>query len=54
MCDRIGIIQGGRLVAEGTMAELRAQTASGDESLEELFLRLTGGLRAARARVDLR
>lgn len=45
MCDRIGIIQGGRLVAEGTMAELRAQTASGDESLEDLFLRLTGGLR---------
>jgi ABC-2 type transport system ATP-binding protein len=45
MCDRIGIIQGGRLVAEGTMAELRAQSASGDESLEDLFLRLTGGLR---------
>ena len=45
MCDRIGIIQGGRLIAEGTMDELRAQTASGDESLEELFLRLTGGLR---------
>lgn len=46
MCDRIGIIQAGRMIAEGTMAELRAQSASGDESLEELFLRLTGGLRA--------
>ena len=45
MCDRIGIIQGGRMVAEGTMAELRAQSVSGNESLEDLFLRLTGGLR---------
>jgi ABC-2 type transport system ATP-binding protein len=45
MCDRIGIIQGGRIVAEGTMAELREQTASGDVSLEDLFLKLTGGLR---------
>ena len=45
MCDRIGIIQAGRMVAEGTMADLRAQSASGDESLEDLFLRLTGGMR---------
>ena len=45
MCDRIGIIQGGRMVAEGTMAELRAQSVSGNESLEDLVLRLTGGLR---------
>jgi len=45
MCDRIGIIQGGRMVAEGTMSELRAQSVSGNESLEDLFLRLTGGLR---------
>jgi len=43
MCDRIGIIQNGKLVAHGTMAELREQTAAGDASLEELFLRLTGG-----------
>jgi ABC-2 type transport system ATP-binding protein len=43
MCDRIAIIQQGRIVAEGTMAELRQQTAAGDASLEELFLRLTGG-----------
>ena len=43
MCDRIAIIQTGRIVARGTMAELRQQTAAGDASLEELFLRLTGG-----------
>ena len=43
MCDRIGIIQGGKIVACGTMAELRHQFAAGDASLEDLFLRLTGG-----------
>ena len=44
MCDRIAIVHGGKLVASGTMAELRAQTSSGDASLEDLFLKLTGGL----------
>jgi ABC-2 type transport system ATP-binding protein len=44
MCDRIAIVHGGRIVASGSMAELRAQTSSGDASLEELFLKLTGGL----------
>jgi ABC-2 type transport system ATP-binding protein len=46
MCDRVAIIQQGRLVAQGTMAELREQTAAGAASLEELFLRLTGGAAA--------
>jgi ABC-2 type transport system ATP-binding protein len=44
MCDRIAIVQGGKVVAAGTMDELRAQTSTGDASLEELFLKLTGGL----------
>jgi len=43
MCDRIGIIQEGKLVACGSMAELREQTACGNATLEELFLKLTGG-----------
>jgi len=43
MCDRIAIIQQGKIVARGTMDELRQQTASGNISLEDLFLRLTGG-----------
>ncbi len=43
MCDRIAIIQEGRIVARGTIDELRKQTAAGDASLEELFLKLTGG-----------
>src|SRR3970040_2090967 len=44
MCDRIAIMQGGRITAAGTMDELRIQTASGYATLEDLFLRLTGGL----------
>lgn len=44
MCDRIAIVQGGRIAAAGTMEELRHQTSSGDVSLEEVFLKLTGGL----------
>ena len=43
MCDRIAIIQEGKIVAAGSMSELREQTAAGDASLEELFLKLTGG-----------
>jgi ABC-2 type transport system ATP-binding protein len=44
MCDRIAIVVAGRIAASGTMEELRAQTSSGDATLEELFLKLTGGL----------
>ncbi|MDP9145626.1 MAG: ABC transporter ATP-binding protein [Actinomycetota bacterium] len=47
MCDRIAIIQGGRIAASGTMAEIREQTSSGNATLEELFLRLTGGVSEA-------
>jgi len=39
ICDRIGIIDQGRLKAEGTMAELRSQEGAG--TLEDIFLRLT-------------
>ncbi len=42
MCDRIGIINKGRLIAVGTMAELRA-LSGGETSLEDIFLELTGG-----------
>jgi ABC-2 type transport system ATP-binding protein len=46
LCDRIAIIQGGKIVAAGTMTELRSQHAGGDVGLEDLFLRLTGGAAA--------
>ncbi len=40
LCDRIGIIHRGRLIACGTMDELRQQ-ARDRESLEKIFLELT-------------
>src|ERR1700723_1564455 len=40
MADRIGVIAAGRLVAEGTLAELRQQNGHDDTSLEELFIAL--------------
>lgn len=45
MCDRIAIVHGGRIVASGNMAELQEQTSSEDLGLEEVFLKLTGGMR---------
>ena len=42
LCDRIAIIQGGTIRAEGTMSELRAQSEDGTERLESIFLKLTG------------
>jgi ABC-2 type transport system ATP-binding protein len=41
LCNRVGILDRGRLVGEGTMDELRAKTAQGNATLEEIFLRLT-------------
>lgn len=41
MCDRIAIINKGRLIAMGSMDELRAMS-SGENSLEDIFLSLTG------------
>lgn len=40
VCDHIGIIKHGRLVAEGSMDELR-KLADGETTLEEIFLDLT-------------
>jgi len=41
LCDQIGIIDRGRLLAEGTLAELRAQFAAND--LEDIFVRVVEG-----------
>lgn len=43
MCDRISIILKGRIIASGTVAELRTQSGGGDGQLTEVFLKLTGG-----------
>lgn len=52
MCDRIGIIQDGRIRALGTMDDLRAASVDGKAGLEDIFLRLTGE-NAAREFVDV-
>jgi ABC-2 type transport system ATP-binding protein len=41
MAERIGIIQHGKLVAEGTLDELRAGTGEAGATLEDIFLELT-------------
>jgi len=43
LCDRVAIVDGGRIVATGTVDELRARTGTAQASLEDLFLALTGG-----------
>jgi len=40
MADRIGVIAGGRLIAHGTLEELRVQAGKSTTSLEDTFLTL--------------
>ncbi len=40
MADRVGVMSGGRLVAEGTLDELRCQAGAGSGTLEDTFLAL--------------
>jgi ABC-2 type transport system ATP-binding protein len=42
MCDRIGIMYRGKLLALGNMNELRQLSKLPDSGLEEIFLKLTG------------
>lgn len=51
LCDHIGVIQKGHLVAQGTLAELR-EGAGGTKSLEELFLDLVDSERAEAPALD--
>ncbi len=43
MCDRVGIILDGNIIALGTMDELRKDEGKTEQSLEDIFLELTGG-----------
>jgi ABC-2 type transport system ATP-binding protein len=47
MADRIGVIAGGRLIAQGTLDELRRQVGNGSSSLEDTFLALVADEAAA-------
>lgn len=48
LCDRIGIVNNGRLIALGTIDQLRQQAKMEGGNLEDLFLRLTGSPRIAK------
>ena len=41
LCTRIGIIDHGKVIAEGTLEQLRSKTDGKGSSLEEVFLKLT-------------
>ncbi|MFZ7101782.1 MAG: ABC transporter ATP-binding protein [Peptococcaceae bacterium] len=43
MCHRVGILKEGLLIAQGSPEELRRKAGQGGESLEDIFLELTGG-----------
>jgi ABC-2 type transport system ATP-binding protein len=43
MCDLISIILKGKIIAHGTVAEVRAMTGAADDELTAAFLKLTGG-----------
>jgi ABC-2 type transport system ATP-binding protein len=43
MCDRISIILKGKIIARGTVAEIRAMGEADDDQLTSVFLKLTGG-----------
>jgi ABC-2 type transport system ATP-binding protein len=48
LCERVAIIHEGRIVTSGALADLRA----GGESLEDAFVRVVGGGRAGRERLE--
>lgn len=43
VCDRVGIINQGKLAAVGSIEDLRSKSKAGLVSLEDVFLELTGG-----------
>lgn len=48
MAERIGVIANGRLIAEGTLQQLRQQAGDQDTSLEDIFLNLVSQHQQAR------
>lgn len=45
LCERVAIISRGKVIAQGTLPELREQAAAGATSLEDIFVQLVGGER---------
>src|SRR5262249_34020314 len=49
LVDRIGLIQAGEVLAQGTLEELRRRAGRADSTLEDLFLNLVGAAQRAAA-----
>ena len=45
LCNQVAIINRGKIVTQGTMAELRQQSAGGGTTLEEIFVNTVGAQR---------
>ncbi|MGA8028985.1 MAG: ABC transporter ATP-binding protein [Bryobacteraceae bacterium] len=45
LCDQVAIINRGKVLVQGTMAELRQQSAAGVSTLEDIFVSLVGAER---------
>jgi ABC-2 type transport system ATP-binding protein len=45
LCDQVAIINQGRVIVQGTMAELRQQAAEGTSTLEDIFVSIVGAER---------
>lgn len=54
LCDRIGIIDSGRIAAQGSMEDLRSLVHRGEAHLEDIFLAVTGGEKVAELVASLR
>ncbi|NOY08162.1 MAG: ABC transporter ATP-binding protein [Spirochaetes bacterium] len=53
LCDRVGIISNGSLIASAPLDELRKDAGEKNASLERLFLELTGSLKEAGEEYEL-
>jgi sodium transport system ATP-binding protein len=51
LCDTVGIIQGGKLLAEGTLEQLRQR--HGENDLEEFFVKIVSPHYGAQSRSDM-
>ena len=45
LCDEVAIINKGKIVTQGTMADLRSQSVNGASSLEDIFVNIVGAER---------
>jgi ABC-2 type transport system ATP-binding protein len=52
LCDRVAIINKGRIAGQGTITELRAQAREGTTTLEDIFVNLVGAEKGGREKLD--